>query len=473
MNNQLLASDNFISGSLAAGWAAMYGLSEGTVISGSPNVVEPGATGANYGQIWTGFTWPDDQSSEVTTNTVKDSGTYTILNVRWQTGSASGYQANLYNGAAYLYVVTSGSSVQLGSTVTGLTFSAGDVWCLQAAGACISLYQNWNRVAYWYDATYTSGSPGFQQYVTTTTSNTKVLSWRGYSAVQQDGIWQKQGIVIAANATDLTPFGSEVFGAFQNTAILYEGNAQLLSGTVYKTWFTSGVDANIYYAESLDGINWTRSLSPVISGWSNPAIIKVGSVYYLYAQVKFPGTIYLFTSTDGINWAKYGSPTPMLSEGSAGSWDETGLFLLVPVAIISGTWYGLYTGASVSSPSLYSIGLATSPDGKAWTKYAGNPVLTNVTSSQAIVNVNGTWYAWFYSNQPGQGNPIAPYQDPLTHPPEYSAGVTARVGMPRTGLQKQRPNRQTERLTPSSSEPIPSQPIQKQRSKTTSLAKLN
>ena len=44
MNNQLLASDNFISGSLAAGWAAMYGLSEGTVISGSPNVVEPGAT---------------------------------------------------------------------------------------------------------------------------------------------------------------------------------------------------------------------------------------------------------------------------------------------------------------------------------------------------------------------------------------------------------------------------------------------
>jgi hypothetical protein len=411
-NNTLLASDNFASGSLAAGWSAQFGLSVCKVVSGTPNVTEPNATSTQAGQIWTGQTWPADHSSEITIHALTaEANTLALLQVRWQTGAASGYQANIGNSTAALYVLTAGSSTQLGSTVSGLTIAAGDVWCLQAAGACISLYQNWIRVAYWYDATYTSGNPGFGQTTGTNITHTQVASWRGYSAVQQDGIWQKQGIVIAANATDLVPSGSTVFGAFQNTAILYESNAQILSGTVYKTWFSSGTGstANIYYAESPDGVNWTRSASAVLAAYTNPAIIKHGSTYYMYCQLgtATTGSVYLYTSTDGISWAQQSSS--ILVSGGGAAWDDD-IFLLAPIGIISGTWYGLYTG-SASGATLYKMGLATSTDGAGltWTKYAGNPVLNDAIASQAVVQVNGVWYAWVLSNQAGQGTNQDPF----------------------------------------------------------------
>lgn len=413
-NNQLLASDDFSSGSLASGWGAMFGLSTCQVIAGSPKVTEDNVVNVEAGQIWTGLTWPNDQNSEVTVHALATSvGSFITLHVRHQTGSYSGYQANLHDNTAVLYRRDSGAATQLGSTVSGLTFTAGDVWALQAAGACISLYQNGARIAYWYDATYASGYPGYSQFDTNAITNSQVQSWRGYNTIQQDGIWQKQGIVIPANVTDLTPHSGFVFGAYQNSKILYEGSAQLLSGTVYKIWFSSGVLAggNIYYAESLDGVNWTRSASPVIAGFVNPAVIKNGSTYYLYCQLGtgVTGNVYLYTSTDGIAWTQQSST--VIVPGGGGAWDA-GIFLLSPVAIIGGTWYALYTG-NTAGTSLYKQGLATSSDGVTWTKYSGNPVLSDAVGSQAIVKVGSTWYAWFLSNQPGQGNSTAPFQDPF------------------------------------------------------------
>jgi len=50
-NNTLLASDNFASGSLAAGWSALPGDSVCHVAIGSPNTTEPNALSTNAGQM--------------------------------------------------------------------------------------------------------------------------------------------------------------------------------------------------------------------------------------------------------------------------------------------------------------------------------------------------------------------------------------------------------------------------------------
>ena len=110
--------------------------------------------------------------------------------------------------------------------------AASDVWALCAAGSCISVYQNYKRIFYYYDTTYTSGIPGFAQYDGTNITHSQISSWRGYSAVQQDGIWQKQGVTIAPLSGEL-PIGVQ-----PSATVLYEGNAQILSGTVFKMWFS-------------------------------------------------------------------------------------------------------------------------------------------------------------------------------------------------------------------------------------------
>ena len=59
-NNTLLASDNFASGSLAAGWGTIPVFSGNgmcQVVNAPPMVAEAKTTAAGYGQMWTGLTW--------------------------------------------------------------------------------------------------------------------------------------------------------------------------------------------------------------------------------------------------------------------------------------------------------------------------------------------------------------------------------------------------------------------------------
>lgn len=412
-NNTLVASDGFVraNGALGANWTALPTFAGGQIVS---NQVEPTATSTNCGQFWNANVFPNDQTSEVTIGTgfISEAGSVLTLIVRSSAGVATWYQAAITNSTAQISKVIAGSPTTLGALASGLTIASGNVWALTAVGACITLYQNYKRIAYFYDGAIASGAPGFAESSTVGITHVTVSSWRGYNPIQQDGIWQKQGITIPATTADLTPNGSAVFGVYQNTAILHEGNAQLLSGVVYKTWFTSGPpgSVNIFYAESLDGISWTRSVSPVLAAFTNPTIFKNGSTYNMYVQQQFPGNIFLFQSTDGINWAQISST--VLVSGTAGQWDSNGLFLLSVVGIIGGTWTGLYTGSSTANFSLYKLGLATSPDGITWTKSGSNPVLSNAVNSTAVVKVGSLYYGWFGGNQVGQGNASAPNQDP-------------------------------------------------------------
>lgn len=166
-------------------------------------------------------------------------------------------------------------------------------------------------------------------------------------------------------------------GVWQSKILFDEG--------IYKMWYM-GLANNavgcIGYAESVDGVSWTRPIpNPVLfpgsyGSWdatcvSPDAIIKEDGIYKLYYN-GFDNqyshwNVGLATSTDGINWTKYPG-NPVLSATSG--WE----FQVVASSVlkIDGTYYLYYYGKN--SPA-YKIGLATSSDGINWTKYSGNPIM--------------------------------------------------------------------------------------------------
>jgi hypothetical protein len=402
-NNQLIASDNFASGSLAAGWAIISGsLNQ---ITGTPFVAEPPSTSATGRQKWTGLAWPNDHISEITlASMVSEAATQLELWVRVQSGTYSGYLANIVNGSVSLYRLDSGVATQLGLT-NGVTIAAGDIWTFSATGANIVLYQNYKEVHRGKDATYTSGSPGFGCNSSAAVANVKVGAWRGYNTIQQDGVWNKQGVIFPAVSGDL-PLGD------QNCCIIPDTNAQILSGTVYKMWFTA--NQALAYAESLDGIHWTRSVSyPALTNAAFcPSVIKVGSTYHLYGQPVGVYNINHYTSTDGVNWT---GGTQVFTLGTAGQWDDGFVYYFTPVYIdIGGTWYAYYTAGHLSggvATGALSTGLATSPDGLTWTRHVGNPIISNFWGIIKVTKVGSTFYTWAQTNNPGQGSG-QPFVDP-------------------------------------------------------------
>ena len=286
-NNQLLASDNFASGSLAAGWSVIPGdTDESAIVS---NLAQPAAITNTYGQLWTGLSWPADQICEVTSQTLNATGT-NVLNL-WVRVSAvgggnvkQGYLASIVNTSgtktATIYVRFGGTLTQLGSTVTGLTFTAGDIWAFSASGACIALYQNFKRVFYIGDATIASGgAPGFDQSASSGATNSQVSSWRGYSSIQKDGIWTKQGVIFPATASELATGGQFGTGVSPLQGMLYEGNAQVLSGTVYKSWSRLGTLTESVMLNQQMGPHGQNTIlaQQLLSGYSGAGISKIGS----------------------------------------------------------------------------------------------------------------------------------------------------------------------------------------------------
>ncbi len=346
----------------------------------------------------------------MTSNLANEAATWLGLLVRWtNVASYTGYEAFITNNTAALFRFDAGVATQIGATTSGLTFADKDVWTLQAAGASLTLYQNYKRIVYFYDATYTSGMMGYRQLVngTSNVANNKVYSFRGYGSVQQDGIWSKKGIVIPAIARDLTQATAGT--GIQAWSVFLDTNAQILSGTVYKTWivsdWTNDAAAAMYYAESNDGISWTRTANPVLASVTNGFVVKNASTYYLYGQnsgQNGSGTMVVYTSSDGVNW-NVQSPSQTLAPGGVGAWDHLSFYNLIAVTINGATWHGYYNAANGGN---FSTGHATSTDGINWVKDAGNPVITNYLPSNAIVKVGSTWYMWCTHCQPGQGGTV-------------------------------------------------------------------
>lgn len=414
-NSELIASDDFSSGSLAAGWSQSFVATDlGTVLNLPPHVVEAGMLSVTCGQVWTGSSWTRDQVSEITMNAFTSNANASIsLIVRADQTHKNGYEASISNGAAAIYRFDNNVATLLHS-VSGLTFAPNDAWSFAAIGAALVLYQNGNYVTSWPDATYTTGVPGFSQLIISGAfSQSEVAAWRGYSAVQQDGVWQKQGVVLQPIASDISTSATAFNSGTNDIYILPNEPGVILSGTVFAGWFWSQTGIN--YAESHDGKNWTRKATALFSG-AYPKVVKVAGTYYLYCQANAEqaSAISVYTSTDKQTWTLQNSS--VITAGVAGAWDA-GLYLFSPVGVISGTWYALYTG--VNNNNAYATGLATSSDGIHWFKYAGNPVVQSVFA-EVPININGTWYLWGPSVPPGE---VAEYPNPTQGQRLYSTDL--------------------------------------------------
>lgn len=148
------------------------------------------------------------------------------------------------------------------------------------------------------------------------------------------------------------------------------------------TNFYSGYDGRTWHsgvAESSDGLQWKRLskvLSPDAGTWEGDYIAANGSAmiadgkWLYWYQGGRVPRIGLATSNDGKAWTKHGEP--VLDPGPRGSWDERGV--ADPYVIRSGaTFYMYYLGQDRARRQ--RLGVARSDDGVRWIKLRSNPVL--------------------------------------------------------------------------------------------------
>ena len=399
-NGTQRASDNFTRG----GYPVNLGSGDGwTTISGfnalsiaSANTLQVSVINTNCGALWTGLTWANDQYSEITLGVVPPATADSSVYVRSDAGGQNCYRLDIHAGIFSLYAFNSGTPTKI-KEITGQTVNSGDTFRLTAIGTTLIVTHNDTTVMFISDATVASGSAGVYMYNQLSTSTSSIASWRGgIPSGNTNGIYTKKGVVIPANSTDISA-GSGIPGA-SNASILYEGNAQILSGNVFKAWFQG--KANIYYAESTDGITWSRRGAAVISSVGIPRVYKNGATYYAHVT-HTPGgpwtQIDQYTSSDGITWTL--AHANILSVGGVGTWDHTFVGYFQVADIIAGTWYALYAGQNGGNSQW---GLATSSDGVTWTKSGSNPVLTTASTFDRAIKIGSTYYFWLTEQTVGQ-----------------------------------------------------------------------
>ena len=150
------------------------------------------------------------------------------------------------------------------------------------------------------------------------------------------------------------------------------GYLNLYSGFDGKAWST-GV------ATSADGISWQKQgkvLSPDPTSWEGDYIAANGAAIADHDKLLYfyqggrVPRIGLATSSDGRAWTKHGDP--VLDLGPRGSWDERGV--ADPYVIrAGGKLYLFYLGQDRARRQ--RLGIAVSDDGVVWTKLRSNPIL--------------------------------------------------------------------------------------------------
>jgi predicted GH43/DUF377 family glycosyl hydrolase len=116
----------------------------------------------------------------------------------------------------------------------------------------------------------------------------------------------------------------------------------------------------------------------------------------------------LVRSNNGVDFTDSGVSNPLIKKGAKGEWDD-GHLADVAVLRVNRTWYLYYVGSD-ESKSYQKIGLATSTDGKTFTKNPKNPVMWADTSlcfeegdflvSPTVTHIGDKYFMWYFS----QGN---------------------------------------------------------------------
>jgi beta-1,2-mannosidase len=180
------------------------------------------------------------------------------------------------------------------------------------------------------------------------------------------------------NEPILSPQGAtwESAGTFNPAAVNYNGRIVML----YRAQDPSGT-SRLGYAESNDGIHFTRRAEPVLSpeadyekdgGVEDPRLQKFGNTYYLTytGYNKKDAQLCLATSGDLIHWDRKGVILPAYKGNWNKGWTKSGA--IVPEKINGKYWmYWLGTAADKTD----QMGLSSSVDLIHWTEATQTPVL--------------------------------------------------------------------------------------------------
>jgi predicted GH43/DUF377 family glycosyl hydrolase len=200
------------------------------------------------------------------------------------------------------------------------------------------------------------------------------------------GAWRR-----ASETPILSPQGAgwESAGTFNPAAVSFEPMFWLLHPTkvvtqktvmLYRAQDAAGT-SRIGYAESMDGIHFTRRAEPVLSpetdyekdgGVEDPRLQKFGDTYYLTytGYNKKDAQLCLATSRDLIHWERKGVILPAYKGNWNVAWTKSGA--IVPEKIGGKYWmYWLGTAAGETD----QMGLSYSDDLIHWTEATKTPVL--------------------------------------------------------------------------------------------------
>jgi predicted GH43/DUF377 family glycosyl hydrolase len=247
----------------------------------------------------------------------------------------------------------------------------------------------------WYEAV-----PGGNQSTTAYATSSDGLNWTKYAGnpvMSPSVTWEGSG---GANHED------------SPTAVLKEDG-------LYKLWYhgISNTTRAIGYAESKDGLSWTKFAgNPVLvpgsaGAWDadsvcEPRVVRVGAQYFMfYTHCAGPHGIGLATSADGKSWTKY-SGNPVLAPAPGVTWDNQQVSW-GEVYYDGQRFFMWYPGRKTTDTGGFSLGLATSIDGKVWTRSPNNPVMTppptplgkgddlGVESSPSVIRMGDTMRVYY------------------------------------------------------------------------------
>ena len=187
------------------------------------------------------------------------------------------------------------------------------------------------------------------------------------------GSWRR-----LSNSPVISPLGDgwEAAGTFNPAVVMHEGKFVML----YRAQDQSGT-SRLGYAESKNGIDFTRRGEPVLSpsaayekdgGVEDPRLVQFGDTYYLTytGYNKTDAQLCLATSKDLIHWERKGVIVPANKGNWNVKWTKSGA--IVPEKI-SGKYWMYFLGTSADGKD--QAGLASSPDLLHWTEASEAPVL--------------------------------------------------------------------------------------------------
>ncbi len=187
------------------------------------------------------------------------------------------------------------------------------------------------------------------------------------------GAWQR-----ASDTPIVSPSGDgwESAGTFNPAVILHHGKFVML----YRAQDKQGT-SRLGYAESADGIHFTRRPEPVLSpeaeyekdgGVEDPRLVKIKGIYYLTytGYNKKDAQLCLATSRDLIHWERKGVILPAYKGNWNVAWTKSGA--IIPKKI-QGKYWMYFLGTSADKTD--QTGIATSTDLIHWTEASAVPVL--------------------------------------------------------------------------------------------------